>query len=197
MRMLKTCCFLVLLAGAVTAAGCSKDSGTSEMEPGASQGNEAPPATGTVPMTKLTDGQILEIVGAVDTAEIDQAQVALGKTNDPNVRAFATHMVDEHTTAKQTGEQLASQAGLTRAPSPKASELQTKGTQTLETLKAADAATFDATYIQSQVDQHAEVLKMIDDQLLPAVTQPALRDHLTTARGMVQRHLDQAKQLQK
>lgn len=196
MRTLKTCCFLVLLAGAVTSAGCSKDS-KSEMEPGASQGNEAPPATGTVPMNKLSDGQILEIVGTVDTAEIDQAQVALGKTNDPNVRAFATHMVDEHTRAKQEGSQLASQASLTRAPSPKAKELETKGTQTLETLKAADAATFDATYIQAQVDQHAEVLKMLDDQLIPAVTEPALREHLTTARGMVQRHLDQARQLQK
>ena len=197
MRMLKTCCRVVLSAGLMTAAGCSKDSGSGEMQPGASQGNEAPPATGTVPMNKLSDGQILSIVGRVDTAEIDQAQVALDKTNDPDIRTFATHMVDEHTAAKQAGAQLATQASLTRAPSPKALELESKATQTLAMLKAADSASFDPTYVRAQVDQHAEVLKLIDDQLLPAVMAPALRDYLTNARAMVQRHLEQARQLQK
>jgi putative membrane protein len=197
MRMLKSLCLLAVVLGTAT-VGCSKDSSTSE-SPGASQGNEAPPApaTGTVPMTKLSDGQIAQILATVDTGEIEQAQVALQKASDTNVRAFATQMVDEHTASKQAGAQLASQASMTLAESPKATELQSKGQQMLDKLKQTDAATFDKTYIDGQVEQHAEVLQMIDDQLLPAVQQPALRDHLNTARGMVHHHLEQARQLQK
>jgi putative membrane protein len=148
-------------------------------------------------MTKLSDGQIAEILATVDAAEIEQAQVALKKTNSLEVRGFATHMVEQHTISKQSGELLVSHGALKPGPSPIATNLQAKGAQVLEKLNAADAASFDATYMTSQVEQHAEVLTMIDDQLLPAVNDPALRDHLTNARAMVYQHLEQARQLQK
>jgi len=182
---------------AVAATGCSKNASTPE--PGASQGSEAPPvpATGTVPMTKLSDGQIAEILSTVDSGEIEQAQVALQRATRPEVRDFATHMVDQHTASKQAGAQLASQSGLTPAPSPKAAELKAASEKMLQTLNAADASNFDITYVDGQIAQHATVLKMIEDQLTPAVNDSALRDQLSTARGMVQRHLDQARQLNK
>jgi predicted outer membrane protein len=51
--------------------------------------------------------------------------------------------------------------------------------------------------MDGQIEQHATVLKLIEDQLTPAVNTPALRDQLSNARGMVQQHLDQARQIQK
>jgi putative membrane protein len=146
-------------------------------------------------MTKLTDGQIAAILSTVDSAEIEQAQVALQRATRPEIRDFATHMVEQHTAAKQAGAQLASQAGLQPASSPKAQELQATGAKTLETMNAADASNFDITYIDGQIEQHATVLKLIEDQLTPAVNNPALRDQLSNARGMVQQHLDQARRI--
>ena len=49
--------------------------------------------------------------------------------------------------------------------------------------------------LHAQIEQHAEVLNLIKDQLQPAVTDAGLRDQLATARGMVSEHLDKAKQL--
>jgi putative membrane protein len=177
----------------VVSQGCGSKGADSAEQPGASQGSETPPIpqTGTVPLTKLTDGQITKILATVDTAEIEQAQVALQKATKPEVRAFANHMIEQHSAAKQKGEQL----GLTAAESPKSQELQAKGTTTLEQLRAADPSTFELTYIDSQIEQHGEVLTMIENQLIPAVAAPALRDHLTEARGMVQSHLEQARKL--
>lgn len=188
--------FLLLLG--LGAAGCSKDSSTSS-QPGASQGNEEPPApaTGNTPQNKLSDGQILKVLSTVDEGEIAQAQVALKKTNDQRIRDFATHMVDEHTAATQAGAQLASRDSLTLSDSPKSTALQASGDQMLEQLNAAEGATFDATYVNGQIDQHAEVLQLIDQQLLPAVVNAELRDSINNARGMVARHLDQAKALKK
>jgi len=189
---------MVLMLGVSVCMGCSKD-GSNEPAPAASQGSEAPPvpATGSVPMTKLTDGQIAQILAAVDEAEIEQAQLALEKATDPNVKGYASHMIEQHTAAKDTGARLASQSGLKLAESPKAKELQVKGTQMLEELKAADANNFDITYLHGQEEQHAEVLTLIKDQLQPAVSDPTLRDHLANARAMVSAHLDKAKQLKK
>jgi len=197
MRVLNLNVVLMLGLGVCAWSGCSK--GADEPKPAASQGNEAPPvpATGTVPLTKLSDGQIAQILATVDKAEIEQGELALEKSTDAGVRGFANHMIEQHTAAKETGARQASQGGLKLASSPKAEELQVKGSKMLEQLKAADAKNFDVTYVQAQVDQHAEVLTMITDQLQPAVEDATLRDQLQSARAMVSEHLDKAKQLQK
>jgi putative membrane protein len=195
MRVLIT--FILLATATVAASACSK--GASEPKPGASQGDEAPfvPATGTVPMTKLSDGQIAGVLTTVDDAEIEQAQLALDKASNPEVQAFAKHMVEQHTASKQAGTQLASQTNIKPADSPKAQELKQTGAQMLTRLNAADANNFDITYLDGQIQEHSDVLKLIKDQLLPAVNEPALRDHLSQARDMVQQHLDRARQIQK
>lgn len=190
---------MVLLLGVSVWGGCAKD-GSEEPKPGASQGGEAPPilpVTGTGPLTKLTDGQIAQILVAVDEAEIEQAKLALEKSTDADVRSYASHMVEQHTAAKDAGARLASQQSLKLDESPKTQELQTKSSKMLEQLKAADAKNFDVTYLQAQVDQHAEVLTMIKDQLQPAVNDTVLRDQLQSAQAMVTEHLEKAKQLQK
>jgi len=186
---------LLVVVGLAAVSGCSK--GADEPQPGASQGNEVPPATGTVPMNKLTDGQIAQILTTVDEGEIEQAKLAQTKATDPEVRSFANHMIEQHTAAKQTGAQLASQSSLKPADSPKAQELKHASEQVIKDLNAADEKNFDITYMDAQIKQHSEVLTLIKDQLLPAVVEPGLRDHLTQARGMVQQHLDQAKQIKK
>jgi putative membrane protein len=147
-------------------------------------------------MNKLSDGQIAEVLATVDGAEIEQAQVALQKSTNTGVREFAQHMVDEHTASKQAGAELASRNSLTLASSPKSTTVRATGGEMLGKMKAADVSTFDATYIQAQIDQHSEVLQMIDDQLLPAVVNPELRTFVSNARGMVERHLHQAQQLE-
>jgi putative membrane protein len=106
-------------------------------------------------------------------------------------------MVEQHTAAKQAGAHVISRTGLMPSESPKSKELQAAGKQHLERLNAADDANFDITYLTGQIEQHATVLKLIEDQLLPAVNDPTLRDQLQNARGMVQQHLDQARQIQK
>lgn len=188
---------MVAAVGLAALSGCSK--GASEPQPGASQGNEAPPvpATGTVPLTKLSDGQIAGILAAVDDGEIQQAQLALKKAQDAETRHYADHMIEQHSASKQAMAQLASQTNIQPAESPKAKELQQKGDKMMSDLNAADANNFDITYIDGQIAQHAEVLDLIKNQMLPAVNDTALRDQLTNARGMVEQHLDQARKLKK
>jgi putative membrane protein len=196
MRVLNVSFFLVL--GAAVCSGCSK--GADEPAPAATEGSEAPPvlpATGTGPMTKLTDGQIAQVLGAVDDVEIEQARFALDKTSDPAVRDYAKHMIEQHTAGKSAGSSLAAQNNLQLAESPKAKEVEEKGARMLAQLKAADANNFDITYLKSQEQQHAEVLTLIKDQLLPAVNDPALRAHLNSTRAEVDEHPEKAKALQK
>jgi putative membrane protein len=185
-------CAVLLSLGLAASSGCSKNDAS---QPAASQGSEAtPPEQGS--MSTLTDAQIAKILATVDTGEIEQAQLAISKAQQPAVRDFAQQMIDQHTASKQQGAQLVSQAGITAASTPIASNLERKAMTMLDQLKGTDAAGFDAAYMKGQVQQHQEVLNLIDSQLLPAAKNEAMRQQLTAAREMVAGHLKHAQQLE-
>jgi putative membrane protein len=154
---------------------------------------EPAPESSAAPMT---DGQIAKITTLVNTGEVEQAQLAKTKAKNAAVKKFATMMINQHTQANQNGAQLAKKASLTPEDSPAAMELQSKATQTLESLKSADATMFDSAYMSAQVTQHQEVLDMLDNKLIPAATNPELKTELQTTRTMVQRHLTDAQAIQ-
>jgi len=189
-------CLYALVLGLAAVGGCSKDSSSSS-EPAASQGDEAtPPEAMTQGTAALGDGQIIAILDSVDTGEIEQAQIATTKASDPRVRDFATQMISEHTSSKQKGAELASQLRMTPTASTYSQDLQTKGSRMLEKVRAADATSFDSTYMKGQIQQHQEVLNLINGKLLPAASDASLRQMLVEAQTMVQHHLDLAKQIQ-
>jgi putative membrane protein len=188
---------VTLIALGLAAGGCSKGSESNDA-PGASQGGEATPAemSGSDKSAALTDGQIMQILATVDDGEIQQAQVALAKTSNPQVRSFADMMINQHTSDKQQGQALSAQTKADPAPSAQANKLQTKAAQMLEKLNGTEPSDFDKIYIQGQIDQHKEVLNMLNDKLMPAAKDPMLRQQLTAAQSMVQHHIDMAQQIQ-
>lgn len=197
MHMLKNLMSLAVI-GLIALTGCSKDS-ESSAAPGASQGSEASPAEGpqrSGKMAALTDGQIMQVLANVDSGEIEQAQVALSKSTSPAVRQFAQHMVDQHTQSQQDAQQLSAETKIIPSPSDPANEVHTKGSNVLDKLNNADATSFDKTYIQAQVQQHQDVLKMLNEKLIPSASSPELRNTLEKTKSMVQQHIDMAKQIQ-
>jgi putative membrane protein len=185
MNLTKLSCVTLVALG--LAAGCSKGS-SSEEAPGASQGNEATPEESGA----LTDGQIVGILANVDDGEIQQAQVALTKTSNTQVRTFADMMITEHQASKQKAAALMAQSNIDPAPSAPSNKLKTDGAALLDKLNAADPKDFDAMYLEAQVDQHKEVLAMLNDKLIPSAKDPMLKQQLTSTKAMVQHHIDMA-----
>jgi putative membrane protein len=158
---------------------------------------EAPPPPPEAPApAPLTDAQIAKILAAVDTAEIDQAKIAQKKSKNAGVKKFAAHLIQAHTKAKQKGTTLTKKAKLTPEDSDVSTELTGKTSATLESLKTADAASFDALYVSAQATQHEEVLNLVDSRLLPSVTHEDLKGFLGETRTMVESHVTEAKTLQ-
>jgi putative membrane protein len=154
------------------------------------------PAQPTEAAAQLNDAQIAKITDAVDSGEVEQAQLAATKAKNARVKKFANQMIAQHTQSKQKNAQLAKKANITPAESSAYGALQTKSSQVLEGLKQADAASFDSLYINAQVQQHQEVLDMLNGQLIPAASNPELKAQLEKAHAMVQKHLSDAKDIQ-
>ena len=191
----------VLIVGAAALAACSKGDASEHPQAAASQGDEASPqepmaVDNSRATSQLSDGQILGILATVDSGEIEQARFAFSQANDPRVKQYAEHMIQQHTDSTKELNALASQNGLTATASNSSTALQTKGQKILEGLKSAPDASFDATYMQAQIQQHQELLDMLHAQLLPASRSDAVSAQLKSAHTMVQAHLNEARRIE-
>jgi len=197
----------VSMAASVLLAACVKTQAVERTEygqpPTASQAAKEPELIPAVREAKigapvgqaLGDAEILQIVTALDSGEVEQAEVARKKSTDRQVAAYAEQIFQEHTRAKQRDEQLAPSSGPMTVQSSLAEDLAGTRHQTLQALETADSAAFGELYIRGQIQQHEEVLDLLDNHLIPRADDPRLKLHLQNSRTLVDSHLSKAKEV--
>lgn len=144
---------------------------------------------------ELTPGQVLGIARAINMGEVDQATAVQGRVTDPNVSAFVERMIQDHRASLQQLEQVTVQMGLVPEESDLSRELTQDVQDTTGELAQKQGPELAKDYIDGQVDTHQKALSTIDDELMPATTDPALQQYLTDLRGVVASHLELAKQM--
>lgn len=128
--------------------------------------------------------------GAGDVFEITTSMIALQHSQNPQVRAFASMLIGDHTNLTNTSLATAKAAGV-MAPPPELSPMQ-KGMITQ--LIAAAPADFDRTYLSQQVPAHQMALQLMQGYASGGDV-PQLRQAAASAMPMVQAHLAQVQQL--
>lgn len=174
------------------AGGIPRDEQDRMAETGSTSSAErasATPSPSQEPSEKLGDPEIAQVTEAVNSAEIDQAQLARQKSKNAKVRAFAAMMIEHHGEAKRKQADLK----MSTAPSTFSRNLSEESNTTLQTLRNASSADFDRTYLQAQVDGHQKVLDALDRDLIPQAQDNRLKGYLAELKPTVERHLEQAK----
>ncbi|PYQ26365.1 MAG: hypothetical protein DMF56_24745 [Acidobacteria bacterium] len=143
---------------------------------------------------RMAANDVAGILATANQGEIDQANAALSKATNADVRAFAQMMVTDHTNAGNTARDVFARNGITPADNTTTSELKTSGQRSMTNLNAYSGAAFDRAYMQSQVDMHQWLLTNLDTVLIPSA-RGDLRNFLETTRGTVSSHLDRARQI--
>lgn len=134
----------------------------------------------------------LAMLLAINEHEIAAADQALRKNVTGAVRDYAQMMKTDH------GKNLADTTRLGGAAStaPTIEAMEKKGEADLRTLDAQTGKAYEKAYIDAMVTGHTDALARIDSTMLPAATDPNIRQHLTTTRDTVSRHLARAKEIQ-
>lgn len=143
----------------------------------------------------LSDADIAAILSAINTAELQQAQIALQSAQLPEVIAFARAMAIMHGDAEQRGSALFAQLGISPRQNPVSEALTAEATAFTASFGEASDGSFDRTYILSQIGMHERGLSVIDTQLLPSAQRPEVRAELERARAMIVEHLERARQI--
>jgi putative membrane protein len=124
----------------------------------------------------LDDPTIIAIFDAANTWDIETSQVALKKSKNKDVLAFADMMVKDHMAVRKLGRDLAAKLKVTPTPPGKDFPLAIDHADAMKTLGSTSGAAFDKAYIDHEVTYHQAVIDAVTKQLLPATTNAELRD---------------------
>lgn len=169
---------------------------TNEPEP--PDTTEAMPAGSTAPGTApagtagTTQADALAMLMTVNEHEIAVADQALGKNVTGAVRDFAQMMKTDHSKNLADTTRLGGAA----STSPAVDALKRKGESDERALDAQTGKAYEKAYIDAMVKGHTDALALIDNTLLPAATDANIRQHFTTTRTAVARHLERAKEIE-
>jgi putative membrane protein len=153
-------------------------------------------ASATTPKGGLSDSNIVALLDEANKADSAAGAVALKKATDPDVKAFAKLMMADHHAMRVQGEALAKQLGVAPKP-PERDPLAGYVRNEMDALKkTAKGAEFDRTYIDHEVSIHQAVLDFANQARVTTQT-AELRDLIEKATPIVQKHLEQAQEIQK
>ena len=190
-----------LLAAAGSAllalAACGGDSEETAANDAASEAPAAPGAASGAAanepeMPAATTAQGFAARAALsDMFEIQSSQLALERTQNPQLRQFAQRMINEHQTMTNQMQAALQQAGVTVMPP---AQLDAEKQEAMESLRGAGPADFDTRYLEVQTEAHENALNLFRDysgngdndviKQLATRGAPMIENHLQTLKAL-------------
>ncbi|MBV8848702.1 MAG: DUF4142 domain-containing protein [Methylobacteriaceae bacterium] len=146
---------------------------------------------------KPTDPQIAHIAYTAGQIDIGTAKLALQKSKNKDVRAFAQDMVRDHTAVNQKALALVKKLKVKPEDNPTSKSLSEQAKGTLASLKKLNGAAFDKAYADNEVEYHKTVNGALEGSLIPAASNPELKELLQTGLKIFQGHQQHAEQVAK
>lgn len=182
-------------AASTPTADTTAATGTADpMTPGADVGAGAGMGAAT-PGGAMSEGDALGMLTVSNEHEIATSEAAQQKGVKGPVADFAKQMIAEHTKNQEQTRALEGTAGVTIGTAGEVATHRAKHEAERTQMAALNGQEFERAYVQGQVRAHQETLTMLDQRLIPAAQNAAVKQHLTTTREHVARHLEQARAL--
>jgi len=122
--------------------------------------------------------------------EVQVAQLALQKSKDPNVRAFAQLMVKDHTAAGEKLKVLATKEGV-----PVPASLDAEHQRMVKQMQSLNGATFDADYAKHMHSAHGEAVALFESASAGSAVSQPLREFAADTLPTLREHEDLAAKL--
>lgn len=143
------------------------------------------------------DSEILSILLTVDVGEIAAANELLKKVHTPQVKQYAQLLKKEHTANLHKAMKLSKNEHIRIVPTVITGSLKKYNKKELDQLFSLKNTELEKEYIKMMIQGHNRVLHMMDYSLLRTVSNPALGRLALEIRPQLEKHLKQAKLIQK
>jgi putative membrane protein len=137
---------------------------------------------------KPTDPQIAHIAYTAGAIDIANAQLALKKSKNAEVRSFAEDMVRDHTAVNEKALALVQKLGVKPQDNPTSQALVKQADSERAELAKLNGAAFNKAYAANEVAYHKAVDDALETTLIPSAQNPELKSLLQTGLLIFQGH---------
>lgn len=152
-------------------------------------------AVSAAPATSPTDPQIAHIAYTAGGLDVATAQLALEKSRNPAVRAFAETMARDHAAVNEQAVALVTKLGVTPEANSVSASLSDNVSAAMERLKALDGTAFDRAYAAHEAGYHKAVNAALSETLIPSANNAELKALLETGLVLFRAHQLHAERL--
>ena len=141
---------------------------------------------------KPADPQIAHIAYTAGQIDIEAAQQALSKSQNKDVRAFASDMERDHKAVNDKALALVKKLNVTPEDNDTSKALSKQAADKRAKLAKLNGAAFDKAYIDNEVAYHKTVNNALQNTLIPSASNSELKDLLTTGLKIFEGHQQNA-----
>lgn len=144
---------------------------------------------------KPTDPQIAHIAYTAGNIDVEAAKLAIEKSHDKDVLAFAQEMERDHAAVNGQALALVKKLGVTPEDNPTSQALSNAAKAKAKELQALNGAAFDKAYVANEVAFHQTVNGALQNTLIPSASNGELKSLLETGLKLFQSHQAHAEHL--
>lgn len=137
---------------------------------------------------KPNDAQIAHIAYTAGDIDIKAAKLALQKSKNADVRAFAENMVDDHQAVNEKALALVKKLDVTPQDNATSQAFVKEADAKRAELQELSGAAFDKAYVDNEVAYHKAVDAALQDTLIPSASNAELKALLQTGLKIFQGH---------
>jgi putative membrane protein len=142
----------------------------------------------------MTAGNMAAVVRTYNVDEVRAANLALSKSKNPAVRAYAERMIHDHSAAEQQLNTVMAQLGTQPTPNTASQQDQARDNAAIASLQSKSGADFDRSYMDIMIAGHRALIQDLDT-MIPGAREEAMKSYLTSLRTVAASHLQQAQQV--
>jgi putative membrane protein len=170
-----------------------------ERQPGAKIDTMAGDVDSAVRATinEYTEPELLGFLNESETAYVEASEFARNRATDPEVRAFAKRLIDDHKALTADISSVAKTLNVTPVLPANDEDVVEDRVEGMTALRAKPVGKeFDEAYLEYEIRMHKKVLDEVDDALGRS-QRPELRTLLDKVRTALQTELQRAEELEK
>lgn len=141
---------------------------------------------------KPSDPQIAHIAYSAGVIDVEAAKLALSKTTNADVKAFAESMQKDHEAVNDMALALVKKLNVTPEDNATSQVLSKAAEEKRDELGKLDGAAFDKAYIDNEVAYHQQVNGALETLLIPSAENAELKSLLETGLKLFQGHQQHA-----
>jgi len=144
----------------------------------------------------LTDPEVASVAVVANQIDIGYAEIALYKSKNKEIIAFAKRMVADHNAVIKQAVELVTKLSVTPKDNAVSRSLLEGSEKTKKMLHKAKRKKFDKMYIDNEVAYHKAVIAAVKDLLIPETENKELKDLLNAVLPALEAHLGHAEMVQ-